>query len=156
MSRALSNAARRATLASESDEVWVWLLTLEADGLASPIRVNNGRASITYATHEYVAFPFALDIVDDSPESIPQVELRISNVDRRVVAAVRSVFEVRATFGLMLASQIGTWEAGPMTMLMRNVSYNVQFVVGELLFSTFHGRAYPSHTFSPVTHPGLF
>ncbi|MCE5306377.1 MAG: DUF1833 family protein [Acidobacteriales bacterium] len=85
MPNALSLAAYIAKNSLESDGVWLVLAEITLPD-ATVLRVCRNTENVTWPTaggHEYAAFPFDLEEINDQNKSeVPRVALRVSNVTR--------------------------------------------------------------------------
>lgn len=157
MSRALSVVARQASYAQETGEVFLALLTISQADLASPIRIVNNYENVTSNGNLYVGFPFEIDLPDDKMENIPRVTLKIDNVDRSIVEAVRTMTSpATITLDIVLASQPNTVEASFGGFVLRDVGYDALTVQGALAMEDVLNEPYPADSFTPNFFPGLF
>jgi hypothetical protein len=157
MPRALSLAAVRSLTAAETDEIWVLLLTIEAPGLDPAIRVVNDRLPLTSRGHTFVAFPFEVDLPGDDAESVQRVTLKIDNVDRQIVLALRSLTEPPSvTLEVVRRGAPDLVEAGPFSLTLADARYDALVVEGDLVFEDVLNAAFPGDTYSPADYPGLF
>lgn len=157
MSRTLTIAARRALAAPETDEAFLILLTISAEGLGAPIRVVNDGQGITSRGELFVAYPFELDLPGDDADSVPSVKLRIDNVHREIVASLRALERPpRVAIEVVRAAAPDVVEAGPFHMTLRMAEYDAPSVEGELVFEDVLNARYPADAFVPSDYPGLF
>lgn len=157
MSRVLSTAAKQAIFAQQTHEVFLMILTIEHDDLGGPIRVVNNRDNITSGGDVYTAYPFAFALPDEDEETLSQVELVITNVDRLLVDSVRSIATpLTVTLEVILADTPDTIEAGPFIMSMSEVRYDALKLSGTCNFQDLLNEPYPEGSYTPSTYPGLF
>lgn len=157
MSRTLSQAARRAINAQETEQVFLLLLTLDHEELAEPIRVVNNTENVTSRGALYVAYPFEIALPGEDPESVARVTLRIDNVDRQIVQSLRTVQAPLSTaLEVVLAASPDTVEAGPFNMTLVAAEYDALVVTGELAFEDVLNEPFPGHSYIPSEYPGLF
>jgi hypothetical protein len=157
MSRPLSLAARHALTASETDEVFLILLTIASAEMAVPIRVVNDRANLVSRGATFIAFPFDLVLPTDDGETLSQVQLRIDNVDREIVAAIRQLTTPPdVTLEVVRAAEPDVIEAGPFAMQLVAADYTALVVTGTLAFEDVLNARFPGDDFAPASHPGLF
>ena len=114
MPRPLSSAARAAIFAQETGEAFIFLLELSHPDFTDTLRVCNNGENVTSNGQTYLWFPFELTLAGETDDTLPRARLRICNVDRRIVQAVRSVASqpVTARIALVMASTPDTIEAG--------------------------------------------
>jgi hypothetical protein len=157
MSRSLSTAAANALTGSETTEVFLILLTIDHDDLVAPIRVVNDNANITSRSNLYVAFPFDIILPADSAENLSRISLKIDNIDRQIVDAIRSITTPpTVTIEVILASSPDTLEAGPFDMTMEHAEYDANFVICQLAFEDVLNEPFPGGRFLPSGFEGLF
>lgn len=157
LSRTLSQAARQAINAQETEQVFLLLLTIDHDDLAEPIRVVNNTQDITSRGDPYVAYPFEIALPGEDPESVARVTLRIDNVDRQIVQSLRQVqAPLAVALEVVLASSPDTVEAGPFNMTLVAAEYDALVVTGELAFEDVLNEPFPGHSYIPSEYPGLF
>ena len=131
--------------AQETEEVFVLLLEVSTTG--EPIRValdsENLDTKLTVDgtdTHStavtFAGGYFGIELPEEAGENISTVRLTIDNVDRAIVAAIRS--------------------AGPYYLTLESASYDAMTVTGELAFEDVTNRRYPAHEYTPSNTPGLF
>jgi len=153
----VSETARRALYAPESEEVFLVLLTIDHDSLSQPIRVVNNLEPITSRGEEYVAFPFAPILPFDKEEAPPQAQLAIDNVSREIGQAVRQMTgPARVTLEVIMASAPDTVEMTWSSFLLRNVVFDVAAVQGQLMVEDLTREPYPARRFNPGSFPGIF
>lgn len=157
MSRTLSNAAINAMMDQETPETVLLLLTIEHDDLPSPLRFVNDAVDITSNGLVYIGFPFSIVLPDDDPDKVPEAKLEISNTDRRIVEAIRSLSTAPyATIQVVLASQPDIVETTIPRMRLRAVEWDVATVTGTLGYEDVLNEQFPGRAFTPDIHPGLF
>lgn len=153
----VSETARRALYAPESEEVFLVLLTIDHDGLSQPIRVVNNLEQVNSRGEEFIAFPFSISLPDDKEESPPRARLAIDNVTREIGQAVRQMTgPARVTLEVIMASAPDTVEASWPGFLLRNVVYDVSTVQGDLTVEDLTREPYPARRFNPGSFPGIF
>jgi hypothetical protein len=89
--------------------------------------------------------------------SIPRARLIISNVDRRIVQAIRDMHQaakVKAAF--VSSDDLDLVEYETPLLTLDNVEYDAAQISGELIFAHFLENQCPSLTFSPNLFPALF
>ena len=157
MSRNTSLTFRQAVYGEETGEAFIILLTLSNPGLSQPIRVSNDSVDTVSNGNTYVAFPFQIELPDDTDEGPPTARLTIDNVSREIVQAVRTVSSaVDVEISIVLSSDPDTVEASFPDFQLRDVSYNVLTVEGRLNIESFAQEPYPAGRFDPARFPGLF
>ena len=157
MARSLSVAAKRSIFSQTTSVVWLTLLEFTNPGLSAPIRVVNNTIGITHDSKFYQPFPFQIDLPEESEDRPPVVRLTISNVDRSIIAAIRSLSTApEVTLTVVTDANLDTVEIGPMTFTFNQIDYDAEVVSGELTFEPILKEPYPAKTFTPANFPGLF
>lgn len=156
MARTLSNTALASMHAQETGEIWLVLVTIQAAGLATPIRVVNNNENVTSRGNIYQAFPFDIILPGQDPDGTPRAILRFDNVDRTAIAAIRGVDSApTVTLEVILASAPDTVEISFGGMSLRNVSYSATAIEGELQVEPLLGEPITLNM-TPSRFPGLF
>ena len=157
MSRSLSPSARRAFYGSETEDVFVILLTLAHADLAEPMRVCSDSQDTVSRGHIFVAYPFDLTLPDDDEGRGPRARLVIDNVDRQIVAALRALSSSPVlTMEIVRAAEPDVVEAVFHDLRLRNVRYDSQVVEADLTIEDFTAEPYPAGSFCPSLFPGIF
>lgn len=157
MSRTLSNAALQAIYSQETNQVFLILLMINHEDLALPIRVVNNYQAITSNGQTYVPYAFEFDPPDEREGVITSAKLIIDNIDRSIVAMIRSLTTApTVTVSIVLADSPDTIEAGPNEFQLKNISYNAETVSGDLIFDEMDNLNIPGDIFNPVDFGGLF
>ena len=156
MSRVLSTAAVRGMFAQQTAEVYLMLLTISGDDIAT-IRVVNNYKDITSNGNLFQAFPFKFNLPGETAETLPIVSLQIDNVSKLLVEGVRSTSKPpNVSLDVILASSPDTIEVGPMSFTMIKVNYNADVLTGTCNFHEILNQPYPAGTYTPASYPGLF
>jgi len=157
MPRDLSLTARQAINAPETGEAFIILLTLDHPDLAAPIRVSSDAVDTVSRGNSFVAFPFDLSLPDDTDGRPPRAKLRIDNVDRRIVRAIRSIPSPPSVLiEIVRGADPDAIEAAFPDFQMRDIGYDALVVEGALTLEELNGEPYPARIFSPADFPGLF
>lgn len=156
MSRSLSTAAKIAMHAPDTSQVFLVLLEISHASITT-LRFVNDSADVTTGGHTYTAYPFSIELPEESGEQLPRVTLTIDNVSRAITDAILSLTTAPTiTMSVVLASSPGTVEAGPFALTLRDITHTAFVVQGALGFERMLEEPYPSATFSPANFPGLF
>ena len=155
--RTLSSAAQAAVLGAQTGEAFIVLLTLSHPSMAAPIRVTSDAVATVSngATHE--PYPFEIQLPQERDDQLAGARLVIDNLDRSIVMALRNLTSApTVSMSVVLGSSPDTVEAGPFDYTLKNASYDVLTVEGELSFEDILNEGFPGQSFVPFTHPGLF
>jgi hypothetical protein len=157
MSRTTSLTFREAVNAQETDEIFLVLVTINHDDLASPLRFVNNNENVTSNGNVFTAYPFEITLPDDTVEHAPTCKLRIDNVARDLVTAIRSISSpLDMTIQVILASDPDTIEVEYSDFKLVDVSYDAFTIEGTISIEGFAHEQYPGRTFLPSNFPGLF
>lgn len=153
----LSTAGLKSALEFETDEVWLPLIKIEHESLDETIRVVANTEDIVSNGETYIAYPFELTLPDETQDTVGQCKLRIDNVDRRIVEAVRTCTGVpKMTISIILADSPDTVEFGPLDMNLTVVEYDSLVVDATITYDDILNQAFPTDKFIPSKFPGLF
>lgn len=160
MSRNVSATFVQSVNAQETNQVFLVLLLIDHSSLTEPIRIVNNFEDISSNGATYIGCPFAITFPSDLEDQLPAVTLSIDNVDRQIVAAVRNIDPTdgpaTSEISVVLASSPDTIEVGPMSLTLREVSYDAALVTGTMQPEDILNEPYPGDIFSPGFYPGLF
>lgn len=155
--RPLSSVARRALFAQETDQVFLLLLTIAHPSLTASIRCVDNTEDIVSRGETYIAFPFEITLPDERDETPPRMRLRIDNVDRSIVQAVRTIQSPPTiTLEVVLAASPSTIEARFDGFQLRQTTYDALTVEGDLEAEAVLSEPFPAGSFIPSDFPGLF
>ncbi|MEW6263387.1 MAG: DUF1833 family protein [Thermodesulfobacteriota bacterium] len=156
--RTLSATALEAMLKQQTKEVFLLCLEITHPNLSPPIRVVRGiKNALVHGGNTYTAYPFDINLPGESGDELAKVTLRIDNVSREIVEAVRNLSSpATVSLFVVLASSPDIIEAGPFEMTLRDTTYDALTVEGELRWEDILNQSYPGHLFTPATCPGLF
>lgn len=157
MSRNVSSITRQALQGAQTEKVFLILITIDHPDLVSPLHlVNNNEDIISNGvTYQGMAFKFTPPVEEDG--TIKNTKILIDNVDRQLVLAVRSITSAPTLVASIIRSDApDVIEAGPWNFIVRNVSYNVMQVSGELVPDN-PLRLYASQlSYRNIEFPGLY
>lgn len=157
MTTQLSLQGLQAVLAQETPEVFLSCLTLTHPNLAVPIRVVNNTQDLVRAAGTFTAYPFEITFPSQEEDRLPQPRLRIDNVDRGILVALRALRgPVTVTLDAVMASSPNTVEAGPFVFSLRGAPYDANAIEGVLGFEDVLNEPFPKDTFTPQLFPGMF
>ncbi len=159
---------REAVYRPETGEIPVVLITLDHASLPDPIRVStdngqtfeiNGRTVRGTISNgfQFVYCPVTISLPDDSEETISEASIEIDNVERSVLAAVRSIQSPPTiTMQIVLASTPNIIEAQFLNFKLVSVDADPLTISGKLSLGNFLGEPYPGMSMNPSNFPGLF
>jgi len=156
MPRELSADALASLNAQQTGEAWLVLITIDHSSMGSPIRVVNNNEDIVSRGDTFVAFPFELVLPGEDPDGVTKAGLRLDNVDRSVITAIRTLTSPPTVkIEIIISSDMNTPEISFTGMLLRNVSYNAFTIQGDLEFEDLLSEPMTLQM-TPSRFPGLF
>lgn len=156
MSRTLSANAVRELLKQNSGEVFLVLLTFTHPSMTT-VRLVNNTVNLVSRGQTYIGFPFDLSLPSDLSEQLPEVQLSISNVDRRLIDELRAIESpMTVTLEVVTATAPDTVEVGPYVFDMTTVSYDAERVSATLGYEPILNEPFPAASFTPQLFPQLF
>lgn len=157
MARTLSAAAQIAIQAPQTGEVFLVLLVISHASLSPSLYFVNNLTDVTTGGHTYTAYPFTIEIPEESDGAPPTVQLKIDNVSRAITDAIRSLATPpTVTMSVVLASSPATVEAGPFALSLQDMTADAFVVTGTLGFERMLSEPYPGGVYTPKDWPGLF
>jgi hypothetical protein len=146
-----------AVVSQNTDEVFLFLLTLDHEDLEEPIRVVNNVENITSNGNVYTAFPFELILPQDDGDTLPQVIISLSNVDLSLVDEIRSLTgALTVTLEIVLASSPNTIEMSIDGMQTISIQYDAQKIEATCQVEDTLNLVFPNDAYLPFNFPGLF
>ncbi|PCD66821.1 DUF1833 family protein [Rhizobium phaseoli] len=167
MSRSVSSGFLGAAFAQETGEVPVCLLTVTHEDLDEPIYLSSDATTrlsdepLVYGTESrgqpFLYLPFEFTLPDDRGDSPPRVQLSMDNIDRSLVAILRS-FATPASvmMEIILASDLDTVEITMPALQMSDVTIGDHTITATLVADALINEPHPAGQFTPGAFPGLF
>lgn len=159
MSRPLSPAALQAMLAEQTDEVPLMCVTISHSSFASPYYLVYNNEPLQRAIAEFEPFAFQLALAPESEDALPQVQMTIDNIDRKILQAIRTLpagERVSMTMEVVLASQPDVVEVGPVNYKFLSIDFDQAQITGTLGFDDDLLNTTLGQTYTPVNSPGVF
>ena len=157
MSRTLSSNTLKAIYASETEDVFLVLLTLNHDSLQDPIRITSDSVMTQSRGDDYIPFPFELVLPDETENRAPRARLTIDNVSREVLTTIRTLnTPAKMTMEIVRFADSNQVEAVFPDFILTNVKYNALSIQADLTIEDFTAEPYPATIFAPSGFPGLF
>jgi hypothetical protein len=141
------------------------LLTIEHNTLNEPIRVasdakedlSSGVRGVKSNGNEFVHLPFDLVLPDQDEGQLPRAKLRIDNVNREIVKAIRQTdTPAEITIQIVLSSDTDLVEVEITKFELTDIVADALTVEGELTTKQFDREPYPAARFTPSGFPALF
>lgn len=157
MPNQLSLAATKAATASETDAVFLTILTIFVDGVET-LRFVNDKQNLVFQNKTYTAVGFNAVLPDQSSESDNVCKLEIDNVDLSIYKTIKTAavnHKITCDVGVILSGQ-NVYEQGPLHFILRNIKANKSVITGELHDLYMHDRKFTTITYSPEDFPGMY
>ncbi|QIO64772.1 DUF1833 family protein [Rhizobium leguminosarum] len=165
--REVSALFRRAVYAQETDEVPIGLLTVTHESLDEPIYISSDPTTrladdpLTYGTEsrgeQYIFLPFEFTLPDDKSDSAPRVQLTTDNIDRRLVAILRTfVTPPSIKLEIIMASDPDTVEITVPVLQMADATFEDHTISNTLVADPLINEPHPAGQFTPGSFSGLF
>jgi hypothetical protein len=154
----MTDAAKREIIRDETAAVFLYLLKLEAEGMAPLYLVDNTEPVTSNGiTYTPCAFKCVLPEQNDDGTSKP-CRVEIDNVDRRIAEIAEETVSVQVTLtvSVVMAQNPDLVETGPLRFILRNITISKETVQGELYDFYLYDRNLPGLRYSPRDFPGLF
>lgn len=154
MSRSFSVSGVLEELAKqETDKVFLPLIQIDEASLPSPIRVVNNTEDITSQSELYIKSGFAINLAGESDAEVETVRLRVDNVDRRLVAAVREAVGIPTVIlRLIRADDPDVWIVA-MKFNVESANTTLAAIEAVLTYDNAINVRWPRHQITPVTFP---
>jgi hypothetical protein len=154
---ALSAPARAALYAQETDQALLPLLTISHADLTQPIRLVADGQNQTSRGNTFIAYPFSIDIPDETGDQPPTPRLTIDNVAEDILVAIRALSSAPTiTLEVVLSGSLDTVEAGPFALSLLSVDYDALTITGQLGSEDMLNESFPGDAYTPANFPGLF
>lgn len=165
--RTLSLNFREAINAAESGVVPIILLTITHDDLDAPIRLSTDPTELLTTTprvygttsrgNEYLFVPMQIALPDEKEGSPPRSAMQISNVNREVVALIRSITTPpQCKMELVLDTDLDAVEVESPELNIVDSNTVAGVLTLDLSLNSMQAEQYPVDSFDPSGFPGLF
>lgn len=155
--RSVSSEMLRDIQSQETGEAFLVLVTISSDDLPSSLRVTSDSTKTVSNGETYLPYPFEFIPPNDSEEGSTNASIRIDNIDREIVRAVRTAQSTpKITVRVVRGSAPDTVEVEWPNFDLKRVEYDQFVVSGEIGLESYLTEAYPKDTFTPHNFAGLF
>ena len=158
MSRSITTTAMREIYASETGAVFLTLLQIIHSSITTIYLVNN-MVDVVYDGVTYTAYPFKFNPPKDKEGAKPGSSITLPNIDRELLSVVRSVtspITVKAALIMIMPDNSASKEGGWWEYTMKNVSYDMMTISGELEYSLDLDNNISLMKYNNLTFPGLY
>jgi len=164
--RQISNAAKAAIFAQQTDEAFITLVTINHPTFTAPVRVASdpyellpvaGVRGVVSRGEEYLFLPFTIELPTQDDSGVAKARISVDNISREIVAAVRrATSALTITIEIVLASDPDTPEVSIEDFRLDRVTYDALTVSGDISVEYFDLEPFPARRFTPSDFPGLF
>jgi len=160
MPRTIPTAALVGMMDQETSEAYLILLRLDYDG--GTIRFTSDSVETVWNGNTYEVYPFDIVLPTNEQGRVSEAQLTVDNVDRRIIAELRSFSTpMDVSIGVIASSNVSSSPQGGLTALftdfkLRSVTYTSTTISGRLTVEDFLQEPYPKTIFSQAKYPGLF
>lgn len=152
-----SNAFKLACLEQNTDEVFLWLLTIEHAASSTIFRLVNDLDDITSRGNVYSAFPFQFALPEDDGETLPTIQINVDNVSLELIEIIRTYGSgITITAEIILASNPDDVEYSIEDLSLVDATYNSQSITLTAQIQDLLNQRFPADDFLPRTFPGMF
>jgi len=143
-------------LASSSEVVWLALLTITASGYP-PLYVVNNSTPVVSRGIQFEPYPFSLTLPADDSDTLPSVNLVISNLDNAITEFVRAqLLPPNIAIEVVTSAYPDIVEKSLTFLKLVSVSYDAMNLTGTLNVDDFLTQGFPAESYVPPQFPGLF
>jgi hypothetical protein len=143
-------------LGTSTDVVWMYLLTITANG-SPPLYLVNNNEPVTSRGIEYLPYPFALVLPQDFGDQLPQVQISIDNISLEIVEFIRSELTPPGIkVELVTSAYPDIVEKSLDFLQLRDVTYDAMAITGTLEVVNVLNTRFPAETYDPTRYPALF
>ena len=156
MSRAVSDTLKEAIYRSDTERVFIVLVTIRHPSLAAPLRFTSDAVETLHQGHTHVPFKFEVSLPTDEPDQPPSTVLQIENVDRQIAQTLRELDGApHFVVTIVLDDDPDRIEAGPFTMKLVNARYGALTAQADIQGPSLIDEPYPVDSYNPIDYPGL-
>ena len=162
MPRTISDSFKQAMFEPESTKVALLLLTISpaidspSSEIFVPLRICLNTQPILSRGDVYQPFPFEITLPLESATELPRVTLKVDNIDRQILVALRGLSRPpQISIEIVASDAPDTVEIGPFNFTWRGLRYTAQAVEGELELEDILSEPFPADRFTPTKFPSL-
>jgi hypothetical protein len=153
----ISPEATVAVTASETEKVFLHLLTIETSG-GAVLRFVDNNQNITSRGNEFYAAGFTVILPEQTGDAPRPCRLAIDNTDLSIFQTIKQAVgqDVTVTVCLIMADAPDAYERGPLKYRLRNVRANKATVEGDVYDFYLIDRKFPKDAYAPDDFEGLY
>src|SRR5688572_9363086 len=154
-----SSAFTAAVQAERTEKVLIALITLSHPNMGPPLRVTSDKVQTVSNGDVFIPYPFHYARTRSSNEAPPIGRLTISNIDRRIVEALRGLPlepPMSVLIQTVLADAPNVVEEQLAGFELRTPEWDALKVSGDLVIDILEREPFPNVRFLPSTFPACF
>lgn len=152
-----SSAFKIALLEQNTDEVFLWLLTIEHQESSTTFRLVNNLDDVVSRGDTYMAFPFQFVLPEDDGETLPTIQISVDNVSLELIEIVRTYGTgITITAEIIMASAPDNVEYSIDDLSLVDATYNSQSITLTAQIQDLLNQRFPADDYLPRTFPGMF
>jgi hypothetical protein len=161
MARTISQSTREEMNAPQTAMSLIPLLIISSDELTTPLYFTQNNVDVVSSVydgeHTYTAANFTVNMPSQKESTVQDTSITISGINRQVTQVIRSITTAPTVRMVLVREDTpDTLELGPFLFKLREISYNVNSISGQLLHE-YILRNYLSKTkITNQNFPGLF
>lgn len=149
---------KTAAAGQSTSEVLLHVLEISHEDI-STIRLVNNTENITRNGNTFYKSNFEANIPDEKSGEIPQVIIKMENVDLVISTALETMDKGKdctISLALILASDPDTTQRGPYVLYLKHVDADALWAVGRATFNDIMNDRFPKDARDPNKFPGMF
>ena len=121
------------------------------------LRLCNNTEDVISRGELFTRFPFSISLPNDDSERLPNVQLRIDNLDGSIIEFIRDLPQAPTLLMELVTSlDFNIVERSIGYLKLEQVNYNSLEVTGTLIVDNVLARRFPATDYDPVQFPALF
>ena len=152
-----SSAFKIAVLEQNTDEVFLWLLTIQHQESNTIFRLVNNLDDIVSRGDTYMAFPFQFVLPEDDGETLPTIQISVDNVSLELIEIIRTYGTgITITAEIIMESAPDNVEYSIDDLSLVDATYNSQSITLTAQIQDLLNQRFPADDYLPRTFPGMF
>ena len=152
-----SSAFKIAVLEQTTEEVFLWLLTIQHQESDTTFRLVNNLDDVVSRGNTYMAFPFQFVLPEDDGETLPTIQISVDNVSLELIEIIRTYGTgITITSEIIMASAPDNVEYSIDDLSLVDATYNSQSITLTAQIQDLLNQRFPADDYLPRTFPGMF
>ena len=157
MARNVTQITREAITAPQTDKVFLLMLEISSSELVETLYFVQNNESILSNGKTYLPVNFSMTLPREESGKVQDTTISISAINRQIIEIVRTIVDPPTITVFIIRSDApDVVEVGPWSFKLRNISYNVNTMSGNLLFETSLRNNISTIRVSNQTFPGVY